>query len=89
MHQSAVLAELKASHEREAGELRRRAEAAEADAMAQRDRAARAEGEGAATVRERVRAEAERDEARAQMAEWTAGGPLARAMRALLYRRGR
>ena len=42
--------------------------------------------------RERERAdrlERERDAAQAELAEWTAGGPLARAWRALAYRRGR
>ena len=41
---------------------------------------------GAARVQE---AEAARDAAKAELAEWTAGGPLARAWRALAYRRGR
>ena len=86
---NALLAELKASHERETTELRRRADSAEADATGQRERAAKAEGQGAAVARERDRAEAQRDEARAELAAWTAGGPFARAVRAFLNRRGR
>jgi hypothetical protein len=34
-------------------------------------------------------AEAERDTARAELAELTAGGPLRRALRAFVFRRGR
>ena len=67
-------------------ELRERAGRAEGEAvalhgqlLAERDRAAR-------QVRE---AEAARDAAKSELAEWTAGGPLARAMRAFLNRRGR
>jgi len=65
-----------------------------------RERAGRAEGE-AATLREQLKAErnrsvtqmreveAARDAAKFEMAEWTAGGPFARAVRAFLNRRGR
>ena len=61
-----------------------------------RERAARAEGESGA-LREQAAAERERAEARArdleaaraELAAWTAGGPLARAWRAFLNRRGR
>lgn len=59
------------------------------------ERAARAEGEATA-LREaltherqaRQAAEAARDAARQEAAEWASGGPLARAWRALVYRRG-
>ena len=67
-------------------ELRERAGRAEGEAvaihgqlLAERDRAAR-------EVRE---AEAARNAAKSEMAEWTAGGPLTRAVRAFLNRRGR
>ncbi len=61
-----------------------------------RERAARAEGEAGA-LRERIEAERDRAEAnargleaaRAELASWTGGGPLARAVRAFLHRRGR
>ena len=77
-----------------------RAEEAVATIPELRERAGRAEGEAAA-LRERVKAEQERaamrlreaeaaqDAAKAELADWTAGGPLARAWRALAYRRGR
>lgn len=95
-----LLAELKASHEQALGELRRRAEAAEdrerqrtAEAAELRERLGRAEGEAAARrdaeASERARADAERrgrEEAERALAEWKAGGPLARAWRALVYR---
>jgi hypothetical protein len=74
-------------------ELRRRAEAAEAQVAELRDRAAKAEAlaqERQDTVRhERERAdrlERERDAARAELASWTAGGALERALRALMWR---
>ena len=73
-----------------------RAEAAAAVVPELRERAGRAEGE-AATLREQVAAERGRAEtngreleaARSEFAAWTAGGPLARALRAFLNRRGR
>ena len=76
------------------------AEAAVAVVPELRERAGRAEGE-AATLREQLKAErnrsvtqmreveAAREAARAELATWTAGGPLARAVRAFLNRRGR
>ena len=81
-------------------ETRRRADAAEArnrelaaELAEQREARARAEGEAQATREalghERgraVEAEAERDAARAEVAQWTAGGPFARALRAFLNR---
>jgi hypothetical protein len=79
---------------------RARAERAEAALGAALVAAARAEGEATA-LRGEVRAvrdeaatrvqaaEAARDAARAELADWTAGGPLGRAWRALVYRRGR
>jgi hypothetical protein len=43
-----------------------------------------------ATLREQVTAERNRAEAaRSELADWTAGGPVARAVRAFLNRRGR
>jgi hypothetical protein len=59
----------------------------------QRERAGRAEGEAQARrdaeARERERADAARKAVERELAEWTAGGPLVRAVRALVYRRGR
>jgi hypothetical protein len=73
-----------------------RAERAEAEAAASRDAVARALSEAAtrreSEAREAVRAEradAARREAEATLVELTAGGPLARAWRALVSRRGR
>jgi hypothetical protein len=65
-----------------------------------RERAGRAEGEAVSlreqvtavrtVLEEQVAAERARTEAvRAELAEWTAGGPVARAVRAFLNRRGR
>jgi hypothetical protein len=77
-----------------------RVERAEAEREAARIAAAVAEGE-AKTLRVQVQvardeaaarvqaAETARDDARAELADWTAGGPLGRAWRALIYRRGR
>ena len=66
-----------------------KAEEAVTEIPALRERAGRAEGESA-TLREQVTVERERAEAaRAELAEWTAGGPVARAVRAFLNRRGR
>jgi hypothetical protein len=81
----------------------RRAERAEAEAGAERARASMAErGREEAQIRAAaadrevtVRREAEarerqgREAAEREIAEWTAGGPLARALRALAFRRGR
>ena len=78
---------------------RERADRAEtaADAVPEmRERAARAEGESG-VLREQAAAERERAEARArdleatraELAAWTAGGPVVRAWRAFLNRRGR
>lgn len=53
----------------------------------QRERAGRAEGGATAERGARERAEAERDAARNELNTWTAGGPLTRALRALIYRR--
>jgi hypothetical protein len=81
------------------GRERERADKAEAAAAVVpdlRERLGRAEGESG-TLREQARAERDRAEAergraeaaRAELADWTAGGPLARAWRALVHRRGR
>jgi hypothetical protein len=93
----ALVAELKASHEQALSEMRRRAEAAEAQAgvvPALRERLGRVEGEATALrdamARERQRADVEqqgREAAQRELAEWTAGGPVRRALRALVYRR--
>ena len=83
-------------------EVRRRAEAAEArtrelagELATQHERAGRAEGEAAAlrgaVANEQAQAARERqarEAAERELADWTAGGPLARAWRALAYRRG-
>jgi len=50
---------------------------------------AAAEDQAEAAEQDRTRLRAERDALRAELAEWTAGGPLTRAWRALLFRRGR
>jgi hypothetical protein len=65
----------------ELAELRERVVRAEGETAALRDTVAH---ERAATARERQGREA----AEQELAEWTAGGPLARAWRALVYRRG-
>ena len=74
------------------GRERERADKAEAAAAVVpdlRERLGRAEGESG-TLREQARAERNRAEAaRAELADWTAGGPLARAWRAFVNRRGR
>lgn len=84
-------------------EVRRRAETAEArvrqleeELSGQRERAAQAEGDAKATrealayERGQVATErAARQAVEAELADWTAGGPLARAWRGFLYRRGR
>lgn len=92
---NAARAEAAAERER-ADKAVERANRAEAEREAARIAAARAEGETVAlrlqvqAERERVQAaEAARDGARTELADWTAGGPLGRAWRALIYRRGR
>jgi len=90
-----------AEREREAARIA--AAAAEAEGKALREALARemrrleqaeADRQAAETQRDVVRAIrdaalAERDAARGELADWTAGGPIARAWRALIYRRGR
>jgi hypothetical protein len=78
----------------EAAAERTRAERGEAERETARIATARAEGEAAALrdsvareVEARRAAEAEREATRQALAEWEAGGPLARAWRAFLYRR--
>ena len=80
--------ELTAQHER--------AERAESEAAARlreveaaREAAGREQGRASAEQQARAAAEAERDAARSELAGWTAGGPLARAWRAFVNRRGR
>jgi hypothetical protein len=75
--------------EARAGQAETRAERAEAEREAARVAAARAEGEAVALRGQVQAAETARDGARAELADWTAGGPLGRAWRALIYRRGR
>jgi hypothetical protein len=60
--------------------------AAEAARLAQ-ERVQKVKVEAAAECAARQESERERDAAQAELAEWTAGGPLARAWRALIYRR--
>jgi hypothetical protein len=75
-----------AQAEREREESRIRAAAAEGEAVALREQI-KAERDRAVTwLRE---TEAARDAARSELTEWTAGGPLARSVRAFLNRRGR
>jgi dTMP kinase len=71
-------------------------DAAQAELAAQREQVVRAVGEAAArregearAATRAERAEAAREAAWVELAEWTAGGPIARAWRALIYRRGR
>ena len=54
-----------------------------------RERVGRAEAERDQARAERERVERQAVEAQAELAEWMAGGPLARAVRAFLNRRGR
>ena len=72
-----------------ASEPRPRVERVEAEREAARIATARAEGEVAALRGQVQVAEAARDGARAELADWTAGGPIGRAWRALIYRRER
>ncbi len=65
-----------------------RAERAEAGELASRDAAARELAQATEARAARAVAERERDATRGELAEWTTGGPLARAWRALVYRRG-
>ena len=94
-----VLVELKAAHEALVAEALRRADTAEArlaeaerqlaEVPALREAIGAARGEAAA-LREAVQHErAAHQLAQRELAEWTAGGPLARAWRAFLNRRGR
>jgi hypothetical protein len=80
-----------AEAEREAARIA--AARAEGEAMVLREQMkaerGRAELAQAATAARLQDAEASRDGARAELADWTAGGPLGRAWRALVYRRGR
>src|SRR3954451_22624248 len=66
-----------------------RAQRAEAEAKALRDAEARAAAQATAERAERQAAETARDAARTELAELTAGGPLRRALRAFVFRRGR
>jgi hypothetical protein len=75
--------------EERAGAERARADTAEREREAARIAEAAAAGEGRALRERAERAEAERETARAELEAWMAGGPLARAMRALFFRRGR
>jgi hypothetical protein len=68
---------------------RARADTAEREREAARIAEATAVGEGRALRERAERAEAERAATLTELEAWTAGGPLARAMRALLYKRGR
>jgi hypothetical protein len=88
------LAAIAAVFREEQDRLRCERDEAQAALAHARERAGRAEGESAALresvareVAARQAAEAERDASRQALAEWEAGGPLARALRAFLYRR--
>ena len=67
----------------------RRIAALEAERDAARIAAAAAEGEVKVRQEAEVRERQAREAAERELAAWTAGGPLARAWRALAYRRGR
>jgi septal ring factor EnvC (AmiA/AmiB activator) len=76
--------------------LREQSERAEQRAAAERterererERATRAEQRAERAEARAEKLEAERDSARAELAEWTEGGPFARAWRAFSSRRGR
>jgi hypothetical protein len=98
---SLMLAELKAAHERElavrdavTAELRQNLSRAEREAVQLREDVARerARADEERTARQAAdgsqeRALAERDATRAELASWTAGGALERALRALMWRR--
>jgi Sec-independent protein translocase protein TatA len=77
----------RAEAEREVARIGRAA--AEAEVRVVREQAQQAQTDRAEATARAVVAEAGRDAARAELAEWTAGSPLARAWRALVYRRGR
>jgi hypothetical protein len=85
--QERAIEELKASHDRLAGELRDRAVWAEGVAATLQGSLAHEQAQVVAEREARQAAEARLEAARSEMADWMAGGPLARAWRALLYRR--
>jgi hypothetical protein len=66
-----------------------RAERAEAGETAARDVAAQERAQATEARAARAAAERERDAARGELAELTTGGPLRRALRAFVFRRGR
>lgn len=61
--------------------------AAQAEVADLRERVGRSDGTATAERAARERVEVERDATREELATWTAGGPLSRALRALIYRR--
>ena len=67
-------------------ELQERVGRAEGEAAALREQGRAEQEQAAARIHE---AEAAQDAVRAELAEWTAGGPFARALRSFLNRRGR
>ena len=71
----------------EIGELRERVGRAEAERDRADQRAASAEAERDRAQTERAEAQRKAEEAQAELATWAAGGPIARAFRAFLYRR--
>lgn len=71
----------------EIAELRERVGRAEAERDRADQRAAAAEAERDRAQTERAEAQRKAGEAQAELAAWAAGGPIARAVRAFLYRR--
>ena len=72
--------------ERQREEARVRAAAAEGEAAVLREQVNAERDRAEARLRD---AEAARDAAKAELENWTVGGPCARAWRGLLHRRGR
>lgn len=83
----AVLARLTEQTATELREARALADQRAAELAELRERTARTEAERDHARTERERAEQEAGKAQAELAAWMAGGPLARAFRALLYHR--
>jgi pilus assembly protein FimV len=87
--ESATLREQVESERGRADRAEARAAQAEREREAAKVAAAAAEREAAVRREAEARERQAREAAERELAEWTAGGPLARALRALAFRRGR
>jgi hypothetical protein len=84
---TAVLGKLEKREATELQEARALAEQRAVELAELRERVGRAEAERDQARAERERAERQAAQVQAELAEWTAGGPVRRALRAFLYRR--